>query len=143
MIDLAPELFDKDSALCGPDALKNGIAYDFGWAKKHGRTPGIAVLQVENASPEIARAVGAALKGARRCYDVAARIDARTFGVLLGCSCQGGTTDTITDALALLENAARAAAIAGGGSARARVFWLKPEHATADDWYREATLWHV
>lgn len=135
-----PQLYDKDSALVGPNALRFAVERDYGFARRHGLTPGLAVLQVKHPSPEVAAAVGASLKANRQCYDVACRIDEHTFGVLLGCTSHGSPVKSTTDVLKLLEQAATAAANAGSGDVTARTFWLKSAHKSADEWWREATL---
>ncbi|NJK88120.1 MAG: hypothetical protein HC923_01145 [Myxococcales bacterium] len=138
-----PQPHDKDSALVGPSAMRFAVERDYGFARRHGLTPGLAVIQVKHASPEVAAAIGLSLKCNRQCYDVAARIDEHTFGVLLGCTNHGSPVKSTTDVLKLLEHAATAAANAGSGDVTARTFWLKPEHGDADKWFREATLWRI
>lgn len=139
---LSAEDFDKESGLAGPEAFRRAVEREFHHlVRGHSKVaPAIAVLRVERPSALVASAVSACLKEARRCFDVAGRLDAETFVVLLG-TYWLGSTPRVTDALPLLEDAARAAAEHGAGNVRARMFWLKSEHGSAEEWFREATRW--
>lgn len=143
MDGIDPERYDKESELVGPGAIRYAVDFEFRGARRHGKLPAIAVIRVKRAGPEIARAIGIALKSVRCGLDVAGRLSEHVFAVVLGCSQHAGPSMAATDVLRLLESAASAAANAGSGDVTARTYWLKPEHATADDWFREATLWHA
>jgi hypothetical protein len=142
-LDLDPGDFDAESGLPGPAAFVRGVEREFDLRRRlvSKLDPAIGVIRVERINPVAARAVAETIKQQRRCFDMAGRLDERTFAIVLG-SYFNATPPFITELLPILEAVAHAAADNGAGNVRARTFWLKSEHGSAEEWFREATRWH-
>jgi len=135
------DLFDSESGLPGPIAFRYAVTQEYLLARKQGALSGLAILRVKQPSAMVAKAIGQAFKARRSRFDAPGRIDARTFGVVIGVPAD--FKEAVTDALLLLEEAATAAATSGSGDVRARVYWLSTDHVSDEEWYRGAVRWDV
>lgn len=126
---LGPELFDRETRLPGPLALRRALARDFEYARKYGKT--IGLVAVHAGTRDEARGVAQALRSIRGHQDVAARIDKHLFSLEIGVNYKGESSATGE----VIE-----ARLAEHG-VRFEVFWLQRAHRSADDLYREVLAW--